>query len=494
MALPQIQQARIIQAPGVFDYAMREGPNIAQAFTAGLNAGTRMKEAKTAEKNREADKLDREKAKKQSFEMEFGQDIVTNPQTGEVDIPMSREAQARRKSEEQFAEWAGSAEAGGKQAAGVDDAIRQSPAYKRGQVRGMMDIQKEMDALNRITKREEEAQKRQEAIEAWRRRGMMIQEGIKQAGGVLKGMFGGRPASAGSPPIRVVERPDGTSTTTRTFRTEEERKAYEDARAREGGDTGDLGADPDYTKAARDAIKQFEALQARGVPAKLEIDDAGIPKVTPKSGVWDFFSTEATPETIDALRRKVNPRGQPAGRASSSTGRSPVPVGDVMKGLPQSSQPASGSPPVGTSTSIDELMGMWPSSQASVGDLYSRRPASSGPEIPRDPPEAELWRLLGQSGLMSPQAASRPSMTPEELLAKELRDQGLLPPLVSRVNLGPMSEQERARTKTRGQLTPEQEAIVERLVRAREPYAGLPPDREKTMAELLGLDLKPRNK
>ena len=492
MALPQIQQARIIQAPDVFNYAMREGPNIAQAFTAGLNAGTRMKEVKNLEKNREADKLDREKAKKQSFEMEFGQDIVTNPQTGEVDIPASREAQARRKSEEQFAEWAGSAEAGGKQAAGVDDAIRQSPAYKRGQVRGMMDIQKEMDALNRITKREEEARKRQEAIEAQRRRGMMIREGIKQAGGVLKGVFGGgtrRSSGSGDPSSDTsVRYTDPDNGAVYTFKSQE---AYDKWRGK-APEEKDTGPDPDYTKAARDAIKQFDALQARGVPAKLEIDNAGIPKVTPKSG-WDFFSTEATPETIDALRRKVNPRGQPSGRAPSSTGRSPVPVGDVMKGLPQS-QPASGSPPSGTSTSIDELMGMWPASQGSVGDLYSRRPASAGSEIPRDPPEAELWRLLGQSGLMFPPAASRPSMTPEELLARDLRDQGLLPPLVSRVNLGPMSEQERARTKTRGQLTPEQEAIVERLVRAREPYAGLPPDREKTMAELLGLDLKPRNK
>ena len=319
MALPQIQQARIIQAPGVFDYAMREGPNIAQAFTAGLNAGTRMKEVKNLEKNREADKLDREKAKKQSFEMEFGQDIVRNPQTGEVDIPMSREAQTRRKSEEQFAEWAGSAEAGGKQAAGVDDAIRQSPAYKRGQVRGMMDIQKEVDALNRITKREEEAQKRQKEIEQIQQKGLTERQQMGDSADFVRALLSPRGrTAAGSPPIRVVERPDGTSTTTRTFRTEEERKAYEDARDRESGNTGDLGPDPDYTKAARDAIKQFDALQARGVPAKLEIDDAGIPKVKPKTGFWDF-SSPVTRETIDALRRKVEPQ-------KKLTGRTPVPV------------------------------------------------------------------------------------------------------------------------------------------------------------------------
>ena len=326
MALPQIQQARIIQAPDVFNYAMREGPNIAQAFTAGLNAGTRMKEAKTAEKNREADKLDREKAKKQSFEMEFGQDIVTNPQTGEVDIPASRGAQTKRKQQEQFAGSAGESYAGGISLDGLTPEIMESPAFKAGVARGMAKIQQEDALLGRITKREEEAQKRQAEVERIQQEGRQKIEQDRNQARFLETILGGggRPASAGSPPIRVVERPDGTSTTTRTFRTEEERKAYEDAKAKESGNTGDLGPDPDYTKAARDAIKQFEALQARGVPAKLEIDDAGIPKVTPKSGVWDFFSTEATPETIDALRRKVNPRGQPAGRA-------PVPLNSVIR-------------------------------------------------------------------------------------------------------------------------------------------------------------------
>lgn len=320
MALPQIQQARIIQAPGVFDYAMREGPNLAQAFTAGLAAGTRMKEAKTAEENRKADKIEREKAKRQSFEMEFGQDIVTNPQTGEVDIPASREAQGKRKQMEQFAGSAGESYAAGISLDGLTPEIMESPAFRAGVARGMAKIQQEEALLGRITKREEEAQKRQEAIEAQRRRGMMIQEGIKQAGGVLKGVFGGgRSASPGAPPIRVVERQDGTSTTTRTFRTEEERKAYEDAKARESGNTADTGPDPDYTKAARDAIRQYDALKSRGVGADIDFDKSGIPKVTPSS-FWDT----ANDEVIDALRRKVNPRGQPAGRA-------PVPVGSILR-------------------------------------------------------------------------------------------------------------------------------------------------------------------
>jgi hypothetical protein len=184
----------------------------------------------------------------------------------------------------------------------------------------MAKIQQEDALLGRITKREEEAQKRQAEIQRIEQEGRQKIEQDRNQARFLEAILGGggRPASPGAPPIRVVERPDGTSTTTRTFRTEEERKAYEDAKAKESGNTGDLGPDPDYTKAARDAIKQFEALRARGVPAKLEIDDAGIPTVKPKTGFWDF-SSPVTPETIDALRRKVEPQ-------KKLTGRTPVPV------------------------------------------------------------------------------------------------------------------------------------------------------------------------
>lgn len=311
MALPQIQQARIIQAPGVFDYAMREGPNIAQAFTSGLNAGIRMKEAKTAEKNREADKLDREKAKKQSFEMEFGQDIITNPQTGEVDIPASREAQNKRKQQEQFAGSAGESYAGGISMDGLTPEIMESPAFKAGVARGMAKIQQEEALLGRITKREEEAQKRQEAIEAQRRRGMMIQEGIKQAGGVLKGMFGGRRSSgAADQSDTSVRYTDPDTGTAYTFKSQE---AFDKWRGK-APEEQPTGVDPDFTKAAREAIKQYEALKNRGKGADLDFDKSGLPKVTP-SGFWDT----ANDDVIEALRRKVEPQ-------KKLTGRTPVPV------------------------------------------------------------------------------------------------------------------------------------------------------------------------
>ena len=325
MALPQIQQARIIQAPDVFNYAMREGPNIAQAFTAGLNAGTRMKEAKTAEENRKADKLDREKAKKQSFEMEFGQDIVTNPQTGEVDIPASRGAQTKRKQQEQFAGSAGESYAGGISLDGLTPEIMESPAFKAGVARGMAKIQQEDALLGRITKREEEAQKRQAEVKRIEQEGRQKIEQDRNQARFLETILGGggtrRSSTSDEPPSDTsVRYTDPETGAAYTFKSQE---AFDKWRGK-APEEKDTGPDPDYTKAARDAIKQFEALQARGVPAKLEIDDAGIPKVTPKSAVWDFFSTEATPETIDALRRKVNPRGQPAGRA-------PVPLNSVIR-------------------------------------------------------------------------------------------------------------------------------------------------------------------
>lgn len=303
--IPPIAQAQILRAPGVFDYAMREGPNIAGAFTAGLAAGQRMKEAKTAEKNREADKADREKSKRQSFEMEFGQDIVTNPQTGEVDIPASRGAQEKRKQQEAFAGSAGESYAGGISMDGLTPEIMESPAFKAGVARGMAKIQQEEAMLGRISKREEEAQKRQEAIEAQRRRGMMIQEGIKQAGGVLKGLFGGRSGgrTASEDTITVTEGggDTGKPRIERKFKSQEELDAYQKRQA----EAAAAAAMEQQDAPILEALRKYDELKSLGKGADIDKDAAGNPVIT-ESSFWDT----ATPEVIEALRRRSRSRGQ----------------------------------------------------------------------------------------------------------------------------------------------------------------------------------------
>jgi hypothetical protein len=299
----------------VFDYAMREGPNIAGAFTAGLAAGSRIKEAKTAEKEREADKADREKSKRQSFEMEFGQDIITNPQTGEVDIPASRGAQEKRKQQEAFAGSAGESYAGGISMDGLTPEIMESPAFQAGVARGMSKIQQEEALLGRITKREEEAQKRQEAIEAQRRRGMMIQEGIRQAGGVLKGIFGGRSGgrTASEDTVTITEG-GGDTGKPRVSRkmSPEEYDAYE----KRNKEAAAAAAMEQQDAPILEALRKYDELKSLGKDADIDKDAAGNPVIT-ESSFWDT----ATPEVIEALRRRARGRGQT---------NAPVPLRVVM--------------------------------------------------------------------------------------------------------------------------------------------------------------------
>jgi hypothetical protein len=313
--IPPIAQAQILRAPGVDAYAMREGPNIAGAFTAGLAAGSRIKEAKTAEKNREADKADRDKSTRQSFEMEFGQDIVTNPQTGEVDIPASRGAQEKRKQQEAFAGSAGESYAGGISMDGLTPEIMESPAFKAGLARGMAKIQQEEAMLGRITKREEEAQKRQEAIEAQRRRGMMIQEGIRQAGGVLKGLFGGRGGgrTASEDTVTITEGGGDTGLPRVQRRmSPEEFDAYQKRQK----EAAAAAAMEQQDAPIIEALRKYDELKSLGKDADIETDAAGNP-IIEESSFWET----ATPEVIEALRRRVRGRGKT---------NAPVPLGALL--------------------------------------------------------------------------------------------------------------------------------------------------------------------
>ena len=321
MALPQIQRAQVIQAPDVFNYAMREGPRLAEAFTAGLAAGQRARDSKQRAKEVEIARGDRLAERNQALLERFGADAVVDPESGTVDVTRSAGAMRERGELAKLAEQAGEVEALGMSMADLPPQARELPEYKAGLARGLAKARQEEMMLNRIGEREKAMLDRQKEIEETRQRGLTERQQMGDSADFVRALLSPRGGSGGTDTSDTsVRYTDPDTGAVYTFKSQE---AFDKWRGK-APETQDAGLDPDYTKAARDAIKQFDALQARGVPAKLEIDDAGIPKVTPKSGVWDFFSTEATPETIDALRRKVNPRAQPAGRA-------PVPLNSVIR-------------------------------------------------------------------------------------------------------------------------------------------------------------------
>ena len=306
MALPQIQQARIVQAPGVFDYAMREGPNIAQAFTAGLNAGQRARESKQRAKEVEVARGDRITERNQAAMERFGADAVVDPESGTVDVMRSAGAARDRQAMAAMAAQAGEAEAMGLSMADLPPQARELPEYKAGLARGLAKSRQEDMMLERIGAREDAMQKRQLEVEKVQQEGLnrrqMEENNSRFVSSLMRPRGRSSDTDASDTSVRYTDPKSGAAY---TFKSQE---AFDKWRGRDGGKPPETSGDPDFSKAARDAIKEYDALKGRGIGADLEFDSKGLPTVSPSS-FWDT----ATDETIGALRRKVEPKQKPSG-------------------------------------------------------------------------------------------------------------------------------------------------------------------------------------
>lgn len=312
MALPQIQRAQVIQAPGVFDYAMREGPRLAEAFTAGLAAGQRARDSKQRAKEFETARGDRLTERNQALLERFGADAVVDPESGTVDVTRSAGAMRERGELAKLAEQAGEVEALGMSMADLPAQARELPEYRVGMARGLAKARQEEMMLNRIGEREKAMLDRNKEIEQIRQRGLTERQQMGDSADFVRALMSprGGAGSGGEPSDTSVRYTDPDTGAVYTFKSQE---AYDKWRGK-APETQDSGPDPDYTKAAREAIREYDALKSRGIGADLDIDSKGIPKVTP-SRFWDT----ANDAVIDALRRKVEPQ-------KKLTGRTPVPV------------------------------------------------------------------------------------------------------------------------------------------------------------------------
>jgi hypothetical protein len=303
----------------VFDYAMREGPRLAEAFTSGLAAGQRARESKQRAKEVETARGDRLTERNQALMEKFGADAVVDPESGVVDVTRSAGAARDRAGLAAMAMQAGEAEAMGMSLADFPDEARQLPEYKAGLAKGLARVQQEERMLERIGTREDAMMKRQLEVEKLQQEGLNRRQQEKDSADFLQTIL--RPPSGSSatrPSIRVTEGPTGTSIN-RTFGSEDELRAFQQQEAARKGASGGTG-DTEYDDAVRAVLKQYEDLQGRGLGEgwDIETDSKGIPRL---ESSWMFDT--ATPEAIAALRRKVNPKGG---------SRSGVPLRDVMPG------------------------------------------------------------------------------------------------------------------------------------------------------------------
>lgn len=311
MALPQIQQARIIQAPDVFIYAMREGPRLAEAFTAGLAAGQRARDSKQRAKEVETARGDRLAERNQALLERFGADAVVDPESGTVDVTRSAGAMRERGELAKLAEQAGEVEALGMSMADLPPQARELPEYRAGMARGLAKVRQEDMMLNRISEREKAMLDREKEIEQIQQKGQTERQQMGDSADFVRALLSPRGRSsdtdASDTSVRYTDPDNGA---VYTFKSQE---AYDKWRGK-APEEQPTGVDPDFTKAAREAIKQYEALKNRGKGADLDFDKSGLPKVTP-SGFYDT----ANDQVIEALRRKVEPQ-------KKLTGRTPVPV------------------------------------------------------------------------------------------------------------------------------------------------------------------------
>ena len=308
--IPPIAQAQILRAPGVFDYAMREGPNIAGAFTAGLAAGSRIKEAKIAEKERGQSRADRMAEREALLTERFGGDVVLDPESGTVDIAAS----GKRRQLGEIAAAAGESYGMGFAPDFVTPEIMELPQFKAGAARGAMKMRADEMQMERTDARERAMLDRQLQVQKAENESRERMAADERSGDLLRTLL--TPRSAASiprKPIRVTEGGGDTGKPRVQYDfTPEELEAYQN-RQKEAADAAALDkADAPILE----ALRKYDELKSLGKGADIETDASGNPVIT-ESSFWDT----ATPEVIEALRRRSRGRGKT---------NAPVPLGVLV--------------------------------------------------------------------------------------------------------------------------------------------------------------------
>lgn len=298
--IPPIAQAQILRAPGVDAYAMREGPNIAGAFTAGLAAGQRMKEAKMAEKERGQARADRLAEREASLVERFGGDAVLDPESGTVDIAAS----SKRRQLGEIAAAAGESYGMGFAPDGLTPDIMELPQFKAGAARGAAKMRADEMQMERTDARERAIAERQLQVQREQNASQERRAADDRSGDLLRTLLtprsGGRTASEDTVTITEGGGDTGKPRVSRKM-SPDEYDAYQKRQA----EAAAAAAMEQQDAPILEAIRKYDELKSIGKGADIGKDAAGNPVIT-ESSFWDT----ATPEVIDALRRRTRGRGQ----------------------------------------------------------------------------------------------------------------------------------------------------------------------------------------
>jgi hypothetical protein len=301
--IPPIAQAQILRAPGVFDYAMREGPNIAGAFTAGLAAGQRMKEAKTAEKERGQARADRLAEREASLVERFGGNAVLDPESGTVDVAAS----GKRRQLGEIAAAAGESYGMGFAPDGLTPEIMELPQFKAGAARGAMKMRADEMQTERADARERAIADRMMEVDKQRNESRERMAADERSGDFLRMLLtprsGGRAVSEDTITVTEGGGDTGQPRVQRKFRSQEELDAYQN-RQKEAADAAAMEQQDAPIQAALDEIRRMKAM---GVKPSITRDANGNPKVIDS---W-FFGETVTPAMEQALEAQLKGSKRP---------------------------------------------------------------------------------------------------------------------------------------------------------------------------------------
>jgi hypothetical protein len=287
----------------VFDYAMREGPNIAGAFTAGLAAGSRIKEAKTAEKERGQARADRMAEREALLTERFGGDVVLNPESGTVDVAAS----GKRRQLGEIAAAAGESYGMGFAPDFLTPEMMELPQFKAGAARGAMKMRADEMQTERADARERAIADRMMEVDKQRNESRERMAADDRAGDFLRTLLtprgGGRAVSEDTITVTEGGGDTGQPRVQRKFRSQEELDAYQ-KRQKEAADAAALDKADAPIQAALDEIRRMKAM---GIKPSITRDENGNPKVIDSM----FFGETVTPAMEQALEAQLKGSKRP---------------------------------------------------------------------------------------------------------------------------------------------------------------------------------------
>jgi hypothetical protein len=242
----------------------------------------------------------------------FGGDAVMDPESGTVDIAAS----GKRRQLGEIAAAAGESYGMGFAPDGLTPEMMELPQFKAGAARGAAKMRADEMQMERADARERAMMERQLQVQKADNESRERMAADDRAGDFLRTLLtprgGGRALSEDTITFTEGGGDTGQPRVQRKFGSQEELDAYQNRQK----EAAAAAAMEQQDAPILEALRKYDELKSLGKGADIETDASENPVIT-ESRFWDT----ATPEVIEALRRRVRGRGKT---------NAPVPLGALV--------------------------------------------------------------------------------------------------------------------------------------------------------------------